>query len=45
MEASPLIWSANQWTDFYMIKTLVMDELNYEKSSKLSMNNKHLKLV
>ena len=27
METSPLIWRANQWTDFYMIGTFVVKEL------------------
>ena len=27
-ETSPLIWSADQWTDFYMIGTSLMKELN-----------------
>ena len=26
-ETSPLIWRANQWTGFYMIRTPVMEEL------------------
>ena len=28
IETSPLIYSANQWTGFYMIKVSVMKELN-----------------
>ena len=28
IETSPLICSANQWTDFYMLTTSVMKELN-----------------
>ena len=28
IETSPLICSANQWTDFYMITASVMKELN-----------------
>ena len=29
IETSPLICSANQWTDFYVITALVMKGLNY----------------
>ena len=29
IETSLLIYFANQWTDFYMIRTSVMNELNY----------------
>ena len=32
LETSPLICRANQWTDFYMIRTSVMKELS-ERSS------------
>ena len=31
MESSPLICTANQWTDFYMIRTFVMKEWNNSK--------------
>ena len=32
IETSPLIWRPNQWTDFYMIETSVINELSAWKS-------------
>ena len=36
IETTPLICRANQWTDFYMIGTFVMEEL---KSGNVGKNN------
>ena len=33
IETSPLIYSANQWTGFYMIRPTVMKELNTDWGS------------
>ena len=38
IETSPLIWSANQWTGFYMIRTSIMKELR--KKYKLAIFDK-----
>ena len=36
IETSPLIYRANQWTDFYMIGTTVMKELTIDNIPKWS---------
>ena len=38
IKTSPFIWSANQWTGFYMIAASVMKEVNISLFSLVNVN-------